>query len=77
QNLNVRFFARPRTADEFSAIVKEANDLQGYEDKFYVPTGAGAEVINHNGQTVTIDKQGIARYDHYNKVGEITINLDD
>ncbi|MGX6485643.1 MAG: G5 domain-containing protein [Aerococcus sanguinicola] len=77
QNLNVRFFARPRTADEFSAIVKEANDLQGYEDKFYVPTGAGAEVINHNGQTVTIDKQGIARYDHYNKVGEITVNLDD
>ncbi|MDK6805446.1 G5 domain-containing protein [Aerococcus sp. UMB7834] len=77
QNLNVRFFARPRTADEFSAIVKEANDLQGYEDKFYVPTGAGTKVINHNGQAVTIDKQGIARYDHYNKVGEITVNLDD
>lgn len=77
QNLNVRFFARPRTAAEFQAIVKEANDLLGYEDKYYVETGAGTQVINHNGQAVTIDKQGIARYDHYNKVGEITINLDD
>ncbi|KAA9300507.1 G5 domain-containing protein [Aerococcus sp. UMB8608] len=77
QNLRARFFARPRTADEFKNIVNEINTNQGYTDKYYVETGAGTETITHNGQPVTIDKQGIARYDHYNKVGEITINLDD
>ncbi|MCY3030317.1 G5 domain-containing protein [Aerococcus sp. Group 1] len=77
QNLRARFFARPRTADEFKNIVNEINTNQGYTDKYYVETGAGTQVINHNGQAVTIDKQGIARYDHYNKVGEITVNLDD
>ena len=72
-HLDVRFFARPRTADEFRAIGKEAN----YGVDNYTSTGAGTEVINHNGQSVTIDKQGIARYDHYNLIGHFNLNLDD
>ena len=73
QSLDVKFFARPRTEAEFRAIGEEAN----YGADNYTPTGAGTKEINHKGQSVTIDKQGIARYDHYNKVGEFKINLDD
>ena len=71
QNLEVKFFARPRTADEFKAIVA------GNEAGFYTGTGAGTETINHKGQDVVIDKQGIDRYDHYNLIGGFKINLDD
>ncbi len=74
QNLRVQFFARPRTKVEFEQIVTGINE---YGDKFYTETGAGTATITHNGETVTIDKQGIDRYDHYNLVGEMTINLDD
>ena len=73
QSLDVKFFARPRTKAEFEVVSNEAN----YGEGAYTQTGAGTEVINHKGQSVTIDKQGIARYDHYNKVGEFKINLDD
>ena len=70
QSLDVKFFARPRTKAEFEAIAGENYGT-------YTETGAGTEVINHKGESVTIDKQGIARYDHYNIVGEFKINLDD
>ena len=73
QNLEVKFFARPRTAEEFKTVSDEANFGGG----FYTPTGAGEETINHKGESVTIDKQGIPRYDHYNEVGRFKINLDD
>ncbi len=69
QNLRVKFFARPRTADEFQAATGEYG--------VYISTGAGAETISHKGKDVVIDKQGIPRYDHYNIVGEFTLNLDD
>ena len=72
QNLDVKFFARPRTADEFKAIVK-GNGGYGY----YTETGAGTATINHKGEEVTIDKQGIDRYDHYNLIGDFKLNLDD
>ena len=72
-HLDVKFFARPRTEAEFRAISVEEN----YGVDNYTPTGAGTEVINHKGQSITIDKQGIPRYDHYNKVGEFKLNLDD
>ena len=71
QNLEVKFFARPRTADEFRAIV------EGNGAGFYTGTGAGEETINHDGKDVVIDKQGIDRYDHYNLIGGFKINLDD
>lgn len=70
QSLDVKFFARPRTKAEFEAIAGENYGT-------YTETGAGTATINHKGQDVVIDKQGIARYDHYNKVGEFKINLDD
>lgn len=70
QNLEVKFFARPRTADEFTKI---ANDNEGT----YTPTGAGTATINHKGESVEIDLQGIDRYDHYNLIGSFKINLDD
>ena len=69
QNLRVKFFARPRTADEFQAATGESG--------VYISTGAGAETISHKGKEVVIDKQGIARYDHYNLIGEFSLNLDD
>ena len=72
QNLDVKFFARPRTADEFRAIV-ENNGGYGY----YTETGAGSETIRHDGKDVVIDKQGIDRYDHYNLIGGFKLNLDD
>ena len=71
QNLEVKFFARPRTKGEFEAIV------EGNQAGFYTETGAGAATINHKGQSVTIDKQGIDRYDHYNLIGDFKLNLDD
>ncbi|WP_236785194.1 G5 domain-containing protein [Anaerococcus ihuae] len=74
QSLDVKFFARPRTEEEFRKIAVAAQ-YEGLD--YYTPTGAGTETINHKGNNVTIDKQGIARYDHYNKVGEFKINLDD
>ena len=75
QNLDVRFFARPRTAEEF-------RNIAGTPDGFgatgtYVETGAGTADINHKGTNVTIDKQGIDRYDHYNLIGDFKLNLDD
>ncbi|MFR6598272.1 MAG: G5 domain-containing protein, partial [Finegoldia magna] len=73
QNLKVKFFARPRTEAEFRAVGVEAN----YGEDKYTSTGDGTEVINHKGKKVTIDKQGIPRYDHYNLIGEFDINLDD
>ena len=73
QNLEVKFFARPRTAAEFEAVSNEAN----YGEGAYTPTGAGTEKINHKGENVEIDLQGIDRYDHYNLIGGFKINLDD
>ena len=70
QNLEVKFFARPRTAEEFTKI---ANDNEGT----YTPTGAGTATINHKGENVEIDLQGIDRYDHYNLIGSFKLNLDD
>ena len=75
QNLDVKFFARPRTADEFKTIA-ETEDESG-ETGTYTETGAGSETINHKGEDVKIDKQGIDRYDHYNLIGKLKINLDD
>ena len=75
QNLDVKFFARPRTADEFKAIAETGEDE--YEKGTYVETGAGSADINHKGKSVTIDKQGIDRYDHYNLIGDFKLNLDD
>ena len=73
QSLDVKFFARPRTAEEFKAI----SDSVNYGGGHYTPTGAGTETINHKGQDVVIDKQGIDRYDHYNLIGSFKIKLDD
>ncbi|WP_297690159.1 G5 domain-containing protein, partial [uncultured Anaerococcus sp.] len=75
QSLDVKFFARPRTADEFKAIADTGEDE--WDKGTYVETGAGTDKINHKGKDVTIDKQGIDRYDHYNKIGEFKLNLDD
>ena len=75
QHLDVRFFARPRTAEEFKAIAEAAEDE--WDKGTYVGTGAGTAEINHKGKTVTIDKQGIDRYDHYNLIGGFKLNLDD
>ena len=75
QSLDVKFFARPRTADEFKAIADTGEDE--YEKGTYVGTGAGTAEINHKGKTVTIDKQGIDRYDRYNLIGNFKLNLDD
>ena len=73
QSLDVKFFARPRTEAEFRAVGKEANFG---EDK-YTQTGAGTKTINHNGEDVEVDLQGIDRYDHYNLIGNLKLNLDD
>ena len=75
QNLDVKFFARPRTLGEFKAIAETPDDFG--ETGTYTGSGAGGEEINHAGKTVTIDKQGIDRYDHYNLVGGFKLNLDD
>ena len=73
QSLDVKFFARPRTEAEFRAVGVEANFG---EDK-YTSTGAGKKTINHNGEDVEVDLQGIDRYDHYNLIGNLKLNLDD
>ena len=73
--LDVKFFARPRTKDEFTKIA-ETPDQFG-ETGTYVKTGAGSATINHKGTNVTIDKQGIDRYDRYNLIGDFKLNLDD
>ena len=75
QNLDVKFFARPRTADEFKTIAETPDDSG--ETGTYVGAGAGTGTINHKGENVTIDKQGIDRYDHYNLIGKLKLNLDD
>ncbi|EPH10772.1 G5 domain-containing protein, partial [Facklamia hominis] len=75
QNLDVKFFARPRTADEFNAIAQAAEDE--WDRGTYVGTSAGTATINHKGKDVVIDKQGIDRYDHYNLIGNFKLNLDD
>ena len=75
QNLDVKFFARPRTADEFKTIAETPDDSG--DTGTYVGAGAGTRTINHKGENVTIDKQGIDRYDHYNLIGKLKINLDD
>ena len=75
QNLDVKFFARPRTLEEFKAIAETPDD--DGETGTYVETGAGSDIINHKGKSVKIDKQGIDRYDHYNLVGKLRLNLDD
>ncbi|MFM9412983.1 G5 domain-containing protein [Peptococcus simiae] len=77
QSLEARFFARPRTEEEFKTLVDKDNSDQGFVSKYYTDPGAGTTAITHNGETVIIANQGIARYDHYNKVGSITVNLDD
>ena len=75
QNLDVRFFARPRTAGEFKNIAETPDDSGATGT--YVETGAGSATINHKGQDITIDKQGIDRYDHYNLIGDFKLKLDD
>ena len=75
QNLDVKFFARPRTAEEFKTIAETPDEFG--ETGTYTETGAGTGTINHKGTDVTIDKQGIDRYDHYNLIGKLKINLDD
>nr|WP_068129509.1 G5 domain-containing protein [Nosocomiicoccus ampullae] len=77
QNLSVKFFARPRTADEFKKVVEENPENFGDGGFAYTSTGAGTRTINHKGQDVVIDKQGIDRYDYYNLIGSFNINLDD
>ena len=69
-HLDVRFFARPRTKAEFKTIASEYYGT-------YTETGAGTATINHKGEKVTIDKQGLDRYDHYNLIGKFKLNLDD
>ena len=74
-SFDVKFFARPRTAEEFKKI---AETPDGFGEKGnYVETGAGTADINHKGKNVTIDKQGIDRYDHYNLIGNFSLQLDD
>lgn len=75
QSLDVKFFARPRTADEFKKIAETPNESG--DTGTYTGSGAGTTDINHKGANVTIDKQGIDRYDHYNLIGNFKLNLDD
>ena len=74
QGLDVKFFARPRTKAEFENVANMGGE---YDKGTYVGTGAGTADINHKGKSVTIDKQGIDRYDHYNLIGDFKLNLDD
>ncbi|WP_106461345.1 G5 domain-containing protein [Anaerococcus sp. Marseille-P3915] len=75
QNLDVKFFARPRTAEEFTKIAETPDEFG--EKGTYTGSEAGTADINHKGKNVTIDKQGIDRYDHYNLIGGFKLNLDD
>ena len=74
QNLDVKFFARPRTKAEFKKI---ANTGDEYNKGTYTETGAGSKFINHKGKEVEVDLQGIDRYDHYNLIGSFKLQLDD
>ena len=74
-NLEVKFFARPRTAEEFKNIAETPDEFG--ETGTYTGSGAGTEEIDHAGKKVNIDKQGIDRYDHYNLIGNFSLNLDD
>ena len=74
-HLDVKFFARPRTKDEFTNIANTPDEFG--ETGTYTETGAGSADINHKGTNVKIDKQGIDRYDHYNLIGDFSLNLDD
>ncbi|WP_073997567.1 G5 domain-containing protein [Anaerococcus urinomassiliensis] len=79
--LDVRFYVRPRKAEEFNNVSTAYNEYATYKE----PTSDaqeddgkyGEESIKQGDKDVTISKQGIARYDHYNSVGNILINLDD
>ena len=75
QNLDVKFFARPRTAEEFKKIAETPDEFG--EKGTYTGSEAGTADINHKGTNVKIDKQGIDRYDHYNLIGGFKLNLDD
>ena len=75
-SLDVKFFARPRTKAEFEGVVNQSNNVTQGEAQ-YVGTDAGTATIKHKGQDVEIDKQGIARYDHYNLIGSLNLQLDD
>ena len=75
QNLDVKFFARPRTAEEFTNIAETPDDYG--ETGTYVETGAGTRTINHDGKDIEVANQGIDRYDHYNLIGDFKLNLDD
>ena len=75
QNLDVKFFARPRTKEEFKKIAETPDEFG--EKGTYTGSEAGTADINHKGTNVTIDKQGIDRYDHYNLIGGFKLNLDD
>lgn len=50
QNLEVKFFARPRTKAEFEQII--ANDENNFGT--YTQTGAGTRIINHKGEDVEV-----------------------
>lgn len=76
QSLDVRFFARPRTKAEFENVATKNNEST-FGNAQYTETGAGSATINHKGQDIEIDKQGIDRYDHYNLIGKFNLNLDD
>lgn len=78
QNLDVKFFARPRTKDEFKRVAASGEDEYGNPvEGTYTGTGAGSKFINHKGKEVEIDLQGIDRYDHYNLIGSFKLQLDD
>ena len=55
QNLDVKFFARPRTKEEFQKIAETPDDYG--ETGTYTGSGADTADINHKGTNVTIDKQ--------------------
>ena len=75
QNLDVKFFARPRTKDEFTKIADTPDEFG--DTGVYTETGAGSKFINHKGREIEADLQGIDRYDHYNLIGSFKLQLDD
>lgn len=77
QNLEAKFYARPRTEKEFKEIVNKLNNGDEDIDYKFVETGAGNQTIKFKGADVVVPKQGFDCYDHYNLLGNIKINLDD